>query len=468
MGSPAVPEYLDKHLSEGTAAKVAPGLRFGPLFSIWKKETWDRDDDPKNKTGALREVTQASSQAGEVLEALCMRQEVLADSRWDNRLQVSALSHAPFMTGIGNEHPLENGFSFMPPYGLPYLPGSAVKGVLRRAAEDLSLGLYGDCKGWDFLSVWYLFGFDASNSCLTFLSNCENRSDHFPDDIVKQEAEKHHQAYVRWASNGQYDRSAMIEFMRSTLRPDQFDYYQTDPGNFLWTLALPAAAPSRKDIEARKEQIHYQGALAFWDVFPRPEKGKKEEPFLKMEILTPHYEDYYQGNNTGTPADCGQPKPNPFLTVAPGCKFDFNIQCDQSRLPKFLKDNWKTLILSALEHAFQWLGFGAKTAVGYGQMSIQPSAKKSRPGKPEEPKAEVPSPEPIEVWEQAQLSYRPNEQSLTAKSKDGNRTTAPLKNFDRAIVPERLQKKLFKDRKPVEAKVTVSVNGNHIRIKTIE
>jgi CRISPR-associated protein Cmr6 len=31
-------------------------------------------------------------------------------------------------------------------------------------------------------------------------------------------------------------------------------------------------------------------------------------------------------------------------------------------------DRWRDLLLAAFEHAFSWLGFGAKTAVGYGAM----------------------------------------------------------------------------------------------------
>lgn len=38
-------------------------------------------------------------------------------------------------TGLGASHPTENGFSFDPVIGVPYLPGSAVKGLCRRAAE---------------------------------------------------------------------------------------------------------------------------------------------------------------------------------------------------------------------------------------------------------------------------------------------------------------------------------------------
>ena len=36
-----------------------------------------------------------------------------------------------FITGMGREHPLENGFAWHHTLGVPYLPGSSVKGVLR-------------------------------------------------------------------------------------------------------------------------------------------------------------------------------------------------------------------------------------------------------------------------------------------------------------------------------------------------
>lgn len=40
-----------------------------------------------------------------------------------------------FATGIGNAHPMENGFSWHPTLGMPYLPGSAVKGLVRAVIE---------------------------------------------------------------------------------------------------------------------------------------------------------------------------------------------------------------------------------------------------------------------------------------------------------------------------------------------
>jgi CRISPR-associated protein Cmr6 len=41
-----------------------------------------------------------------------------------------------FVTGTGNEHPVENGFTWHHTLGTPFLPGSSVKGILRNWAEQ--------------------------------------------------------------------------------------------------------------------------------------------------------------------------------------------------------------------------------------------------------------------------------------------------------------------------------------------
>ena len=65
---------------------------------------------------------------------------------------------APLVTGTGNPHPVENGFAFLAPHGVPYIAGSGIKGVLRRAAEELSL--FERDSRWSLSLVWVLFGFD--------------------------------------------------------------------------------------------------------------------------------------------------------------------------------------------------------------------------------------------------------------------------------------------------------------------
>jgi CRISPR-associated protein Cmr6 len=56
--------------------------------------------------------------------------------------------------------------------------------------------------------------------------------------------------------------------------------------------------------------------------------------------------------------------------VSAGSQFDFHVVCHERRLPETLcGGRWLVLLDVAFDHAFAWLGFGAKTAVGYGAMA---------------------------------------------------------------------------------------------------
>lgn len=230
-----------------------------------------------------------------LMNALAIRQSAQAATlASDNLLRLDAYSTSPFTTGLGNEHPLENGFAFLNPYGLPYLPGSGVKGVLRQAARELARGDWGDTQGWDDAAIDALFGKEDSNDA-------------------------------------------------------------------------------------------QRGALAFWDVIPQiaPQDPKKPEQIsLMVEIMTPHQSHYYQQKaaaGSTSPHDSGQPNPISYLTVPPCSGFVFHVVCDLAFLRRIampLADNsqWRKLVSAAFEHAFQWLGFGAKTAVGYGAMQADKEA----------------------------------------------------------------------------------------------
>jgi len=113
-----------------------------------------------------------------------------------------------------------------------------------------------------------------------------------------------------------------------------------------------------------------------------------------VEIMTPHYGHYYQqhaGPRSGgstTPHDSGQPNPIHFLTVPPDSQFTFHVICDTPFLRRIAqplvepdsdcRPAWQTLIDAAFELAFEWLGFGAKTAVGYGAMARDQQAERFR------------------------------------------------------------------------------------------
>jgi CRISPR-associated protein Cmr6 len=263
-------------------------------YEVRGQDRLERAIKHENKNDALRQTLVLTGHDKRLMTELHVRQSEMA--RGCLVLTLDALATAPFTTGLGNEHPLENGFAFLNPYGLPYLPGSGVKGVLRQAARELQSGQWGDAKGCTEDAITHLFGLAS-------------------DDGGK---------------------------------------------------------------------MHQRGALMFWDVLPQL-KGES----LQVEVMTPHQSHYYQqrrdaksGDST-SPHDSGQPNPIHFLTVPPGSRFTFHVQCDvpflRGHSPALAEgDRWKVLLQAAFEHAFEWLGFGAKTAVGYGAMQEDEQARQQR------------------------------------------------------------------------------------------
>lgn len=272
MAQAAVPHYVT---TAGGFADCAPGHRFNLYFEIWER---DWKFDKTGKADALRKTLSCHPVTG-LLEGVRLRQRTLAEALPDDRCHVvEARSTSPFSSGLGLEHPVENGFAFLSPYGLAYLAGSGVKGVLRKAAEELR------------------------------------------DEDVAEIS------------------SAVID----------------------------ALFGHESDSDPRR------GALTFWDVFPKPANES-----LAVEIMTPHFDHYYQ--NGGTPHDAGKPNPIPFLAVPAGSDFRFVVTCEPALLgDAVVPAQWKHLLDKIMRHAFDWLGFGAKTSVGYGAMGEDPRAKEER------------------------------------------------------------------------------------------
>ncbi len=112
-----------------------------------------------------------------------------------------------------------------------------------------------------------------------------------------------------------------------------------------------------EDKDSRYAINNRQGKVFFMDGIPT------SFPQLDLDIMNPHYSDYYQGNKP--PADYLNPVPVTFLTVASGQHFSFAI---------FSRDK------SLAEKAKQWLiggltelGAGGKTNVGYGYFKVNSS-----------------------------------------------------------------------------------------------
>ena len=361
----AVPEYLGSDFSG-----ASPALRFGMYLKLWgidsrsKQNLWTTQDvnyretgkdqrerqfKDENKTSALDAATPLSEIDRKSIAAHAQRQRAIFDAvAGEDGLELMAKSVAPFTTGLGNEHPLENGFAFLNPYGLPYLPGSGVKGVVRRAAEELAHSDFFDSdSGWTLPAIWHLFGFEP---------------------WLVPKARESDAEWKEWIGGFSVSKTEIEEYLNAVL--DEHSDAHKKLKNRILDTAHPDADPMRALFALlREKHLHVRGALEFWDVVPQI-KGKK----LAVEIMTPHQSHYYQDKTGRTsPHDSGSPNPISFLTVPPDSDFVFHVRCDHRRLsrcvPEFAKDGrWRDLLKAAFEHAFEWLGLGAKTAVGYGAM----------------------------------------------------------------------------------------------------
>jgi CRISPR-associated protein Cmr6 len=271
--SAAVPERIAKAYATARG-ECAPGHAFNLFFEVWNTQKWEMSNNVKAE--ALKDVFSLSPYPAKMLNAMVARQECMRNLLGPEQItSIYALATSPFTTGLGIEHPLENGFAFLSPYGLPYLAGSGVKGMLRKAAED--------SEELNPEQVEHLFGTD-------------NQASGF-----------------------------------ASLQPGELK----------------------------------RGVLTFWDVFPTPDQGS--QALFRVEIMTPHHSDYLQ--KRGTPNDSESPIPIPFLAIRPGSQFVFTVTCQTNRLDeKKLPKPWKEIVDSLFDDAFVRLGFGAKTAVGYGAL----------------------------------------------------------------------------------------------------
>ena len=377
----AIPGFIPKDLKD-----AAPGHRFqlylehwqganGNAFEPYKKSRPQGKDEravfDRECAGVLRDLCALPPSSLNVLKGIRSRQQALSAHHGANAFRISTTSTAPFATGLGNEHPIENGFAFLTPYGLPYLAGSGVKGILRRAMQEL--------------------------------------------------------------------------------RDDGVDAFTSEAINALFG---PEIINQPQDAQ--------RGALDFWDVFPNPAGGR-----LVVEIMTPHHGGYYQKDET--PHDSGAPVPVSFLAVPAKSQFDFHVVCQPRRLSASLQNQWRALLDRAFQHAFEWVGFGAKTSVGYGAMAAIATQAPTRPpsdGTSNAQTASGTSPA-AQVWPTAKLTLNPSTGEIKA-SFDG-KTTAGLKGPDadrlRTELGEERANKLKKNKELKGISVAIEQQGNNVVLK---
>jgi CRISPR type III-B/RAMP module RAMP protein Cmr6 len=270
------------------------------------------------------------------------------------------------VAGFAANPALESGLHLYPLYGFPYLPGSSVRGLVHHVAE-MDLIEREERSGWrDMEEPPEAAALDR------FLDEAAQVRALFGSLTVEPISQD------RWRqAAGDAPRR---ETPRSLLR------------RWLARAALQADDRQPQARRARALLAGQTGGLAvFYDAVPDP--GTAD--ILQVDILNPHYPDYYHGSLAPAvpPSDDQNPVPVYFLAVRPGAHFIFPFRLapwperptdpagDEclAALGPLTRDEAQARLESWLARGLGEWGAGAKTAAGYGYFALDGGAASSAP-----------------------------------------------------------------------------------------
>lgn len=208
------------------------------------------------------------------------------------------------LVGHGNSSAIDVGLSVHHTWGVPFIPGSALKGLVAHYVE----ANYGPS--------------DPSKA---------------PWDQLGPERERALYQGVTW--NG-----SRIE---------------RGPGEIYRALF---GAPDASTDDAMQEHELRAGAtpglVTFHDALYVPDSTENNQPFA-ADVLTVHQKDYYDSSGGHAPSDYDSPNPVAFVTIRPKTRMLFAL----SGLPE-----WTSLAEKLLRDALEHWGVGGKTSAGYGRI----------------------------------------------------------------------------------------------------
>ncbi len=297
----------------------------------------------KNEKENIKEVTPNYTQA--IFKSITARHHSNAKSLLgeENIKDVNLKTDWRMALGLGNESVYETSITLHHIYGIPYIPASAIKGVVR---SWIITNCFADTNNEkDFPLVNAEFRALTNSKIFCHIFGC-------PKDIQKIKFDNGKPVFKK-DKNGNLTKEYEKEKSISVALKDQNG----------------------------KGQEH-QGKIIFFDAFPTDLKNES----IKVDIMNPHYSKYYNDSNYKEyPTDTDNPNPIHFLTVEnTSFQYIVGIKNNSAKVldyPGYEKlkpadyESEKFKTLSLLDLANLWLklaltehGIGAKTAVGYGYM----------------------------------------------------------------------------------------------------
>ena len=237
--------------------------------------------------------------------------------------------------GLGTGSIFETSMSLHHIYGFPYIPASAVKGVVRSYLITSFFGTEESAgsneKNYPLINAEFRALTKNKDFCKLF--GC-------PSDVNEVEFSSDGKPILEKKKNGKED-------------------YKTKS---------KSVALRKKDKPNEGEEN--QGSIIFFDAFPITSPKDK----IKADIMNPHYPEYYNDKEgKKAPTDYQNPIPILFLTVE-DLSFQFIVGLKKGKDSFEIEiGSYKGSVLEQialmLKDALSTHGIGAKTAVGYGYMN---------------------------------------------------------------------------------------------------
>ncbi|MGA8943035.1 MAG: type III-B CRISPR module RAMP protein Cmr6 [Thermoactinomyces sp.] len=266
---------------------------------------------PKYKTAWIDTVTRRKIGKKKELQEACDRLSALSEHMGGKSIPMESTSR--FVTGIGQAHYVENGFSFHHTLGVPYIPGSSLKGMVRAWANE-----------W---AEWK--NEEEQKQVMNRIFGPDNRKD-------GRKRDKKFDSDSRNGSNT--DRNSDSDNRKNNTTDRSI-------GKILFMDAIPMKPVKlEKDILTAHHMDYYGDLVKVMD-------GKKSVG---------------KGRN---PTDADLVKPIPFLAMAKGHTFLFSF-FPIEKYEEYKEDVKR--VEGWLIYALQWMGAGAKTANGYGRFMLVP------------------------------------------------------------------------------------------------
>jgi CRISPR-associated protein Cmr6 len=209
-------------------------------------------------------------------------------------------------------------------------------------------------------------------------------------------------------------------------------------GDFAWAAGRELTRETANQLEADE----FKGTACFLPAYPTT------EPTLVVEMVNPHYPEYYRGKRSRA-SDDENPIPNYFPAVEAGSSFGFAVLLN--RVPENASVSASTLLDQArdwVQRALTVKGAGAKTAAGYGWFTLgrlevaRPPTTARKPS----PTPEAPSATPLDryVTELKSLMRTTANFPVAVPKLAAISDDAELRRVFEAVIPESDRRRLRK------------------------